>query len=68
MDVIEHEPSTERVGPADFLEVGIDLVGSDRTEGNRKLAGSAKAWTQADLGHNRNPVSHGFERSRVRSV
>jgi len=68
MDVIEHEPSTERVGAANFLEVGIDLVGSDGTEGNCKLARSAKAGTQADLGHDRNPVSHGFERSRVRGV
>src|SRR6201997_317898 len=51
MDVIEHEPSTERVGPANFLEVGIDLVGSDRTERNGKLASSTKAWTETDLGH-----------------
>ncbi len=68
MNMIEHKAGAERVRPLDFLEVGIDRVRSDRTEGNRKLAGSAKARIQADLGHDRNAVSHRFERCSVRGV
>src|SRR5205823_14358982 len=67
VNVVEHEPGAEGVRPANFLKVSTDFVRSNRTEGDRKLAGPAKARIQADLRDDRNAVPHRLKRRRVRS-